>query len=231
MQLSVALPVFSETESVIEIVNWLKKYIRELYEVIIIISPKSSKESKDICNRLAKRDYVKVYTQKNNPGLGNAYREGIEYAKGDYILMLDSDGEMSLWSIPLMIDKINQGFDGVVGSRFMKGGGVEGYNPLKLIYNKIYQFVVGKMFRTHITDLSLGFKMMRTDMMQSIKWEGTMHEFATESTLLPIKKGFVLDQVPAQWKCREQGVSKNKMINNLRYPKMAWKIWLEKNTQ
>jgi len=225
MKLSVVMPVYSETDSVVEIVNWLKENVKCLHEIIIVLSPKSTKESFEVCGSFD--DNVIVHIQKNNPGLGWAYREGFNLCSGTHILMLDSDGEMSLWTIPLMIEKVEkEKCDLVVGSRFMKGGNVEGYNKVKYIYNIIYQNVFRKLFKTQIHDLSFGYKMIKRSVANDIMWEGTMHEFATESTLKPIKYEFKCCEVPAEWIKRTMGKSKNKMLNNLRYPLMAVKIWI-----
>src|SRR5207249_466143 len=77
-RVSVVLPVYSETDSVREVVGWLRRHFSEqLSEILIIISPRSSAESRAVCDDLAAEDArTQVFVQKNNPGVGHAFREG-----------------------------------------------------------------------------------------------------------------------------------------------------------
>jgi dolichol-phosphate mannosyltransferase len=225
MRLSVILPVYSERESVVSIVDWLAKNLDQLHEVIIVLSPKSDNDSKAVCEGLAKRDYVKLVIQKNNPGVGLAYREGFSEASGTHILMLDSDGEMELEAIPRMLKVVEEtDCDVVVGSRWLKGGGIEGYDPLKYWYNLVFQNVFRFFYRTSIHDLTFGLKIMKADVVRKIRWESRFNEIGAETTLKPIKHGCRVCEVPAKWIKRVAGKSKNNFMNNFRYLRTALKI-------
>jgi dolichol-phosphate mannosyltransferase len=228
INLSVVMPVFSEQESIIEIIKWLEINCRDwLFEIIVVVSPMSIKETKNICKRLVEEERIRLFEQEMNPGLGWAYRQGLREARGTHILMLDSDGEMDLESIPLMIKTMREkGCSMVVGSRWVKGGGVRGYDGVKYLLNRAFQYVFRLLYRTTIHDLTLGFKLMKRGVAQGIDWESTMHEIATETTLKPIKYGYKVCEVPARWVKRQEGRTKNRTLNNLRYVVMAFRILL-----
>lgn len=212
MKLSIIMPVHSERESISEIIQELKKMIRmeTLMEIVLIIANSSPAETIRICEQMTQEnDFVRMYIQKGN-GFGAAYREAFPHTSGDYILMLDSDGEFELQTIPKMIELAECGnFDLIQASRWIKGGGAEGYRLLKYILNRAFQYLFRLLLWTNVHDLTFGYKMIRKGTVDSIKWEGERHELAMETTIKPIKCGFKVAEVPSFWRTRKQGWSKN----------------------
>ncbi len=227
IRLSAALPVFAETDSVSELVEGLHQLLgEELHQIVLVTSKDSPPESVSVCETL-ERDYpaVEVSVQRHYPGLGLAVRQGIEECTGSHILLMDSDGEMDVNSVPQMLDLLKRDrLDLVIASRWMKGGGTEGYDRFKYYLNLVYQKIFGVLFRTPITDLTLGFKMGGADVLQGFSWSGQYHEIGCETTLRPIRAGFRVGQVPTVWRRRKQGESNNSFMRNFRYVGMAWRI-------
>jgi dolichol-phosphate mannosyltransferase len=226
-QISVVLPVFSETRTVQEIVNWLCTHLEPwLLEVVIVISPRSSWESKEVCQELARTDSrVQVFEQQENPGVGRAFREGYERVEGNIILSMDSDGEMELATIPRMIATMAAGNLGlVVGSRWLPGGGFVGYSPAKRWLNWGFQQLFRILFWTRLHDLTYGFKLMRTELVQNISWQAIYQEIGCETTLKLIWLGIPVSEVPTTWRARTEGRSTNNLARNFRYIGMALSI-------
>jgi len=226
-QISVVLPVYSETDSVRGVVRWLIENLADrLLEIIIIISPKSSDESRATCEELA-TDYpqVRVDVQEENPGLGNAVRQGCRQTRGNLVLMMDSDGEMENETVLRFLDEMAKDNYGlVVASRWIPGGGFVGYGRLKYMLNWGFQQVFRILFRTRVHDLTYGFKLLHGDLARAIAWEGTLHEIACETTLKPIRLGVSVSEVPSRWTARTQGASKNSFLRNFRYVRTALRI-------
>jgi glycosyltransferase involved in cell wall biosynthesis len=223
-RISVLLPVYSETQSVKDIVRWLQSSIAGyLKEIIIILSPNSSEDSKKICGELAgEYGNIRVHVQVNNPGLGNAVREGYKLATGNLILSMDSDGEMENETVLKMIDEMaGKNCDLVVGSRWAAPGGFAGYSPVKYILNWGFQKLFRVLYRTKIHDLTLGFKLLRSEIAKRIKWQSVFHEIGCESTLKPIRLGMRVSEVPTRWTKRVKGASKSSFMKNFRYVAMA----------
>jgi glycosyltransferase involved in cell wall biosynthesis len=226
-RISVVLPVYSETETVRQVVAWLRENLAgRLAEILIILAPRSGEASRAVCSELEALDpRIWVLIQKRNPGLGYAVREGLERAQGDVVLLMDSDGEMENETILRMIAAIERDHCGlVVASRWIKGGGFTGYSPLKYGLNWGFQQVFRVLFQTKIHDLTYGFKLIRGELAHGITWEGTLHEIACETTLKPIRLGVRVAEVASRWTARTQGVSKNTFLRNFRYVAMALRI-------
>ena len=227
------MPVFSETGTVCAIVDWLRANLGpRLFEIIIVISPRSSPASKDVCHGLARSDSsIRVFEQQENPGVGRAFREGYARVRGNVVLSMDSDGEMELATIPRMVAEMVRGNVGlVVGSRWLPGGGFVGYSPTKRWLNWGFQQLFRVLFRTRLHDLTYGFKLMRAEVVRNIAWEATLHEIGCETTLKPIRLGLPVAEVPTTWSARVQGRSSNNFLRNFRYVGMALSILLKRVT-
>jgi glycosyltransferase involved in cell wall biosynthesis len=227
LRISVVLPVYSETETVRQVVDWLRDNLAgQLEEIIIVLSPSSKQASQAVCRELEACDArIRLHIQQRNPGLGHAVREGLERARGNVVLMMDSDGEMESETVPRMIAAMLRDHCAlVVASRWIEGGGFSGYSPVKYWLNWGFQQVFRILFRTPIHDLTYGFKLIRAELAHGIAWEGTLHEIACETTLKPIRLGMRVAEVPSRWTARTQGASKNTFLRNLRYVATALRV-------
>jgi dolichol-phosphate mannosyltransferase len=224
VQLSIVVTVFSETFSVRETLDILlardRGYIKE---IILLVSPRASEESMVICRECAQTDpRVKILVQKNNPGIGWAYREGMKAATGNYIALMAADLETEPAAVDRMVDKIlGTSCDGVIANRWLPGGGFTNYDPLKYVLNWTFQKCFKVLFWTKLGDLTFGFKILSKKIADSIEWEGTLHEICIETTVKPIKRGYRLAQIPSTWVGRKEGRSVNTFFKNFRYVKMA----------
>jgi dolichol-phosphate mannosyltransferase len=226
IQLSIVVTVFSEVSSIRETVDILlgrdRGYIKE---IILLVSPRASAESLAICRECVDRDpRVKILIQKNNPGIGWAYREGMEAATGNFVALMAADLETEPAAVDRMVDKILEtGCDGVIANRWLPGGGFTNYDPIKYVLNWIFQKTFQLLFWTNLGDLTFGFKILSKKIADSIDWQGTLHEICIETTVKPIKRGYRLTQIPSVWVGRKEGRSVNTFLKNFRYVEMAFK--------
>jgi glycosyltransferase involved in cell wall biosynthesis len=229
VQLSIVVTVFSETFSIRETVDTLlgrdRGYIKE---IILLVSPRASDETFTICRECAEKDpRVRILVQKNNPGVGWAYREGMQAATGNYVALMAADLETEPAAVDRMVEKILQtGCDGVIANRWLPGGGFTNYDPIKYVLNWIFQAFFRFLFWTKIGDLTFGFKILSKQITDSIDWQGTLHETCIETTIKPIKQGYRLEQIPSVWVGRKEGTSVNTFLKNFRYVEMAFKTLL-----
>lgn len=231
LKISVVSPVYNEEETLRPLVESLHNIMAEnLHEVIIVYHPNSNNDCKKILNNLDK-EYHKLTTISqdiNEKGNGSAYRQGFKIVKGTHVLMIDSDGEMDLNSIPKMINLIKTtNADVVIGSRYMEGGGIDGeYPPLKRILNRYFQYIFRILFWTKISDLTYGYKIFNVKILNSLNLKAKYQNIGVETTLKPIKLGFKVEQIPAIHSSRGIVDSSLTLIGNFRYPITALKILL-----
>jgi len=191
LSLTVIMPVYSEEETIIEIVEYLLKNLPQLIqEVILVYHPNSSDKCLKILNNLnTKYEKVRIIHQRldQKGGNGIAYRQGFKEAQGTHILMIDSDGEMDVTTVPLMIKKLNETNSSIViASRYVKGGGLVGYAIYKSIVNPIFHLIFKFLFSTKVKDLTCGFKIIKTELIKKYNWVAKYQDIAFETTLRPL---------------------------------------------
>ncbi len=226
--LSIILPVINETFSLQNTINTLLK-IKEVKEILIIIhKEKTTNKSKAICKKLSKNQKIKVLTQ-TKPFLGGAIIKGFENSTQRHVAMMSSDLETDPKILPKMI-KYMKDYDIVTVSRWNENKSFEGYGRIKLVLNKIFQKIVGALYRTHLTDLSYGYRIFKTDLVKKIKWDELKHPFLLETILKPLRLGCSIKEVNGSWKKRPEGYSSNKFLTNFLYMKTTIRIlFMSKN--
>jgi dolichol-phosphate mannosyltransferase len=230
VRLSIVVTVFSETFSIRETVDILLSRDRGyIHEIILLASPRSSEETFAICRECECLDSrIRTVVQQRNPGIGWAYREGMQAATGNHVALMAGDLETEPAAIDRMVDKIVEtGCDGVIANRWLPGGGFTDYDPLKLVLNWIFQKIFSVLFWTRLGDLTFGFKILSRKVVENVRWESTLHETCIETTVKPLKMGFYIEQVPSVWVGRREGVSVNTFLRNFRYVKLALKVLFE----
>ena len=229
IKLSIVVTVYSETFSIDETVKILlgndRGYIQE---ILLLVSPRASQETFAVCRRWESGESrVKVVVQKNNPGIGWAYREGMQAAMGNYVALMAGDLETEPAAVDRMVDKlVETGCDEVIANRWLPGGGFTNYDPLKLVLNWIFQKAFRVLFWTRIGDFTFGLKLLSKEVAEAIAWEGTTHEICIETTVKPLKEGYHLEQVPTVWVGRREGSSVNTFFKNFRYVKLGLRVFL-----
>ena len=227
IKLSIVISVYSETFSLVETVDRLIAKNRDyIYELILVVSPMSSKKCIDICNLLMKNNnLIKIHIQKNNPGLGFALREGMTLAEGTHIAIMSSDLETEPEAIDRMVKKIEEtNCDLVVGNRWLNGGGFQDYDHIKLILNYLFQSIFKLIYNTSIGDITYGFKIISKNLESKINWESSLHEICIETTIKPLINNAKIEQIPTIWIGRKEGYSKNSFMKNFRYLSLALKV-------
>ncbi|MCC7157229.1 MAG: glycosyltransferase family 2 protein [Bryobacterales bacterium] len=230
--LSVVVTVYTETFSVIETVDRLIKNDKGgLKEIILVVSPKASAETLRITEDLARTNpLVRRHVQKRVPGVGWALREGMSLAKEECVVIMSGDLETEPEAAERMFQKAKEtGADLVVGNRWDRDGGFVNYDRFKLICNWFFQKIFKVVYRTRISDLTYGFKLLRRHLIESIEWESEFHEIYIETTVKPLKIGCHAEQVPTVWIGRREGESVNTFFRNFGYVKLALRVQTEQS--
>lgn len=114
MKITLLIPTFNEVKGMRQIMPRIKK---EWYDELIIVDGGSTDGTLEYCRE---NNYF-VFVQKR-PGIRNAYMEALEYITGDIIITFSPDGNSIPELIPLLIEKIKEGYDMVIVSRYLGTG-------------------------------------------------------------------------------------------------------------
>ena len=131
-------------------------------------------------------------------------------------------------TIPVMIKKINEGYDMVIGSRNVSGGSRGKQNRLKAFGSKQYSALAKVLFRLPIYDITNAFRAFRKELIDKIELENGNFAVSPEFAIKAHVRGYKLAEVPTTYKDREVGEAKTKLFRmGLFYYKMLLKYWIK----
>ena len=163
-------------------------------------------------------------------GLGRAVRHGLRHFTGDLVAIVMADQSDNPADVVRCYRKIEEGYDCVFGSRFMKGSNVTAYPPLKLAVNRLGNTVIRLMFLTRHNDLSNAFKVYRRHVIEAISPLRAAHfNITIEMSLSALIRRYAVAAIPISWSGRTWGQS-NLRIREMgrRYLCTLLKLWFER---
>ncbi len=136
-------------------------------------------------------------------GYGSAYLAGLAAARGRYVVMADADGTYPLELIPAFVEKLRNGAEMVVGSRF-KGHIERGAMPWsnRYIGNPILTGMLNLLFGSGVSDAHSGMRALRRDVLPSLQLQTTGMEFASEMVIKAGKRHLRVEEIPIDYRRR-----------------------------
>jgi dolichol-phosphate mannosyltransferase len=130
--LSIIVPTYNEAENIPELFNRIEGALKGESFEIIVVDDNSRDGTADLVEELGEKyGNVRVLRRPGRLGLGSAVVDGMEVADGDMIAVVDADLQHPPELLPRMLEKADEGYDVVVASRYVKGGGVERWGVLR----------------------------------------------------------------------------------------------------
>jgi dolichol-phosphate mannosyltransferase len=158
--LSVIIPTFNESKVIQPTIQEISHIIRltSIPFELIVVDDSSTDETQLIVFDLIRRKYpVVLISRTQDPGLSQSVIAGIERAQGGVVVVTDADGSHDYKLIPQIYNEIKTGGnDIVVGSRYMKGGGIKDW-PLKRRIISAGATFLGRLLFPKLTDPISGF--------------------------------------------------------------------------
>jgi glycosyltransferase involved in cell wall biosynthesis len=212
--LSVILIAHDEEQAIgLMLEGLLKTYDREILEVIVV-DDSSQDRTAEIVRDWAERNSKVRLIQRIPPcGVGRALKTGFSNInpRAEYALTMDSDFVENIAQVRALIDAVEtEGCDGVIGSRFVRGGKVVRYPGLKRVMNRLFHGVVKSLFSVKQNDLTNNFKLYKAQIFRSMPWKSDGFAMNAETGLLPILAGYKLIEVPVVWVDRDPEMGRSK---------------------
>jgi len=127
--LSIIVPTYNEAENIGELIERIETSLKGLDFEVIVVDDSSPDGTAEIAEELG-RAYrnVKVIKRPRKMGLASAALEGMREAKYRLIAVMDADLQHPPELLPKLLERAKEGYDIVIASRYVKGGGVEGWS-------------------------------------------------------------------------------------------------------
>ncbi len=206
MDVSIIIPLYNESESLIELNKWIHNTFKDnkLSYEIVYVDDGSNDQSWKIIEKLARENnYVKGISFNKNYGKSQALRVGFSESNGKYVATLDADLQDSPEEIPVMIEKlISNELDMISGWKKKRYDSYFYKKIPSLFFNMIARFFSG--IKLH--DFNCGIKVYRKEVIKSINLYADMHRFIP---ILAKNEGFSkIGEHVVKHQPRKYGVSK-----------------------
>lgn len=173
---------------------------------------------------------LRLVQNRGAHGFGRAVARGLDHMKGDAAVIMMADESDDCRDVVRYWKKLNEGFECVFGSRFIKGGGVIDYPRIKLLLNRLANYFLRVLFRIKLNDTTNAFKAYRREVIEGCRPLISPHfNLTVELPLKAIVRGYTWTTIPITWRNRRSGQAKLKITEmGSRYLFICLYIWLEK---
>lgn len=201
--LSVVIPVFNEEESTYPLYERLVEALRDTvpWEAIFVDDGSTDRTVSQLEEIIDQDDRVRAVQFRRNSGQTPAMVAGIEHARGKVIVTMDGDLQNDPRDIPRFLEKIDEGYDIVVGWREKRQDALITRKIPSWIANRI----IGRITGVSIRDNGCSLKAYRASLIQNVPLYSEMHRFIPAMTSLA---GTRIAQIPVRHHARSFGKSK-----------------------
>lgn len=207
------LPTYNEAENLEPLVESARAKLPPSARVLIV-DDSSPDGTGALADRLAERhDDVQVLHRPRKEGLGPAYVAGFREALAGgaaLVLEMDSDFSHDPAYLPRLIEAAKRA-DVVLGSRYVAGGGVSDWGPLRRAVSRGGSAYARRVLGVDVHDLTGGFKCFRREVLEAIDLDRVRtrgYAFQVEMTYCAVRLGFNVVEVPIVFRERRVGSSK-----------------------
>jgi len=177
MKICIIIPVYNEEKIIEGNLKTIIQYAQDLPNkgVVVAVNDGSRDQSGAIILAMAKQYPEEVFhaiSYDANRGYGGALKTGTSYAiekQFDYVLFMDSDLTNHPRYLMLFYSKMKDGCEYIKATRYAKGGGMEGVPWKRRMFSKIGNILAGVLFRLRLTDVTNGFRAVKTRVLKKLE--------------------------------------------------------------
>lgn len=199
-KVSVIIPALNEVGSIGQVLNDIPK---DAVDEVLVADGGSKDGTVELVTKLGYR----IVTQ-DKKGYGAAIMSGINRAKGDVVVVLNADGSQNPKDIPLLLNKMRDGYDMVLASRYLPGAGSEDDTILHYIGNKIFTFLCNILYGLKVSDVLYFFFAAKKEIFEKVKPASLDAGICVEFPIKVRKAGFKIGEIPSFEKKRTAGKAK-----------------------
>ena len=230
---SVVIPARDEEKSLPATLEHLhlEFSLNQVPQEIVVVDDGSRDQTWEVLHQLQQKiPTLRPIQNLGEHGFGRAITFGLRHCRGDAVVIMMADESDDARDAVRYWKLLNEGWDCVFGSRFIKGGGVLDYPGVKLFVNRLANFFIRVIFGIPLNDTTNAFKAYRREVIQGCEPLIAPHfNLTVELPLKAVVRGFTWTTMPITWKNRRTGEAKLKIKEmGSRYFFICCYVWLEK---
>ena len=230
-QISIIVPTYNESQNIIDILKQIHDNIpKGICTQTIVVDDNSpdgtGKIVEDYINNIKKiaENTVDIIHRKAKNGLSSAILNGIQNAKAETIVVMDSDFSHPPQIIPKMIEAFKQyQCDLVVASRYITGGNIQGWTIKRKLMSKVATIIAKKGLDVKIKDPMSGFFAFKKNIIKGLNFDAMGYKILLE--ILVKTKGIDIKEIPYTFENRKLGSSKLDNSTIIDYFKSVWELY------
>lgn len=216
MKISVVIPAYNEEDNIVELINKVESGLMDIGHELVIVNDHSTDNTRSLIEKIsASNNKIKLVDNNLNKGFANALTTGFRNINTEVVVPIMADLCDDLSTVREMALKINEGYDVVCGSRYIKGGARIGGSKLKGFFSGFVGWSLYFLLGLPTHDIANAFKMYRKKVLESIDIKTKSFEISMEIPLKAYYSGFKIAEIPTVWKERTKGKSSFKMFKLL----------------
>jgi len=230
-QVSIIIPTYNESQNIIKVLKSIGEFLPKniLAEAIVVDDNSPDGTGKIVENYF--KDFKKItgYTidvihRTAKKGLSSAILNGIQQAKGDTIVVMDSDFSHPPQIIPRMLDALRKyRCDIVVASRYVKGAKISGWSLKRKLMSKLATIIAKKGLGVSTLDPMSGFFAFKKPIIKGLKFDAIGFKMLLE--ILVKTRGVSVREIPYTFSDRQFGSSKVSLSVAIDYAKSVWRLY------
>jgi len=211
---SVVLSTYNERENLANLVPIIENVFAKsgIAGEIVVVDDNSPDGTSEVAKELGRKfGNVRLLWRPGKLGPGSAHADGYRFASGDIIVGMDTDFSHSPYDIPRFVAKIREGFDVVVGCRYIRGGQyeVKSFQTLKKsIASRIGNILIGLLSGVPVHDFTTALRGIRRDVVHNVRTESKGNSFFMEFIIKSYREGYRMTELPIVFRDRVAGKSK-----------------------
>jgi len=202
--ISIVVPIYNEVESLGHLIEAIATSVQTLgipYE-IVLVDDGSRDGSTDLLKRYAsERSDLRAVLLRRNYGQTAAMAAGFYYAAGDVVITMDGDLQNDPADIPVLLDKLDEGYDLVSGWRKNRQDAA----LTRLLPSKIANWLIGQVTEVRLHDYGCSLKAYRAELVRDMNLYGELHRFLPALAFI---EGGKITEIPVRHHARRFGQSK-----------------------
>jgi glycosyltransferase involved in cell wall biosynthesis len=215
MSVAVMLPTYNEVENIENLIHDIQSLNLDL--TIAVIDDSSPDGTADIVRKLQKKRPGKIHlvSRSDKLGLGTAITDGFKFLLSldkppRYIIAMDADYSHNPKDIPKLVEVAREGYDLVIGSRYLDGGEVVGSSLTRRLISRLANVVAGVIVRARMHDCTSGFRCYSKRYIRNVlpSLHSQTYEIQIETVKQARLNGFKIKEIPITFVNRKRGKSK-----------------------
>jgi dolichol-phosphate mannosyltransferase len=213
---SVVLPTYNERDGIVELINEVLAVSRAKrldIEVVVVDDDSPDGTAAHLMDVFHGEAAVRVGVRHGERGLASAIRRGIAEARGDVVVVMDSDGNHDPALLPLMV-RCAEDFDVVIGSRYVLGGGMP-YSAVRYWGSYAFNIMIRTVLGLRIHDNLSGYLAFRRSLLDRLDADRIFYgygDYAIRFLRQLVRRGGRVLEIPTVYGLRKGGESKTRVL-------------------